>query len=78
MLTKEQYEHYKGSVEESLTYKLSGKRMVIASILSDVQEEIERGLIERANDNINIAKYLLFELPEDVLDSDGRFLKHAE
>ena len=78
MLTKEQYEHYKGSVEESSTYKLSGKRMVIASILSDVQEEIERGLIERANDNINIAKYLLFELPEDVLDSDGRFLRHAE
>jgi len=78
MLTKEQYEHYKGSVEESLTYKHSGKRIVIANILSDVQEEIERGLIERANDNINIAKYLLLVLPEDVLDSDGRFLKHAE
>lgn len=49
------------SVRDSLTYKLSGVEMVIASYLSDAQELIACGDSERARQYINIAKMLIFE-----------------
>lgn len=49
------------SVKESITYKLSGIEMVIASYLSDAQEMIAMGASEKARQYINIAKMLIFE-----------------
>ena len=49
------------NVKESLTYKLSGPGMVIASYLSDAQEMIAFNDSERARQYINIAKMLMME-----------------
>ncbi len=49
------------SVKDSLTYKLSGPGMVVASYLSDAQELIAGNDGERARQYINIAKMLLME-----------------
>ena len=49
------------NVKESLTYRLSGPGMVVASYLSDAQELIAVNDSERARQYINIAKMLLME-----------------
>jgi hypothetical protein len=49
------------SVKDSLTYKLSGPGMVIASYLSYEQELIAGNDGERARKYINIAKMLMME-----------------
>ena len=49
------------NVKESLTYKLSGPGMVVASYLSDAQEMIAFNDSERARQYINIAKMLMME-----------------
>jgi hypothetical protein len=49
------------SVKDSITFKLSGPGMVIASYLSDAQEMIAMGGTEKARQYINIAKMLMFE-----------------
>lgn len=49
------------SIEDSLTFKMSGVGMVIASYLSDAQELIEFNDKNRARQYINIAKMLIFE-----------------
>jgi len=49
------------SVKDSLTYKLSGPGMVVASYLSDAQELIAGNDGERARQYINIAKMLMME-----------------
>lgn len=49
------------NVKESLTYRLSGPGMVIASYLSDAQELIAVNDSERARQYINIAKMLMME-----------------
>ena len=49
------------SVRDSLTFKLSGPGMVIASYLSDAQELIAVNDGERARQYINIAKMLMME-----------------
>jgi hypothetical protein len=49
------------NVKESLTYKLSGPGMVVASYLSDAQELIAVNDSERARQYINIAKMLMME-----------------
>lgn len=48
-------------IEDSLTFKMSGIGMVIASYLSDAQELIEFNDKNRARQYINIAKMLIFE-----------------
>lgn len=48
-------------IEDSLTFKMSGVEMVIASYLSDAQELIEFNDKNRARQYINIAKMLIFE-----------------
>jgi hypothetical protein len=49
------------SIEDSLTFKMSGIGMIIASYLSDAQELIEFNDKNRARQYINIAKMLIFE-----------------
>jgi hypothetical protein len=52
------------SVQDSITFKLSGPGMVIASYLSDAQELIasnQSGTNEIARQYINIAKMLMME-----------------
>jgi len=48
-------------IEDSLTFKMTGIEMVIASYLSDAQELIEFNDKNRARQYINIAKMLIFE-----------------
>jgi hypothetical protein len=47
---------------ESITAKLSGLEMVVASILSDCQELTERGQSEQVRKQLNVAKFILFEM----------------
>ena len=53
---------------DSLTAKFCGLEMVVASLLSDTQELMAMGgneknpLIEQARKNLNIAKFVLFEM----------------
>lgn len=49
------------SIEDSITLKLSGPGMVIASYLSDAQEMIACGSSNDARQYINIAKMLMME-----------------
>ena len=49
------------SVKDSITFKLSGPGMVVASYLFDAQEMIAMGASEKARQYINIAKMLMFE-----------------
>lgn len=49
------------SIEDSLTFRMSGIGMIIASYLSDAQELIEFNDKNRARQYINIAKMLIFE-----------------
>ena len=52
------------SVENSLTFKLSGVGMVIAGLMSDAQEELQFGDAESARKTLNKAKALLFQTME--------------
>jgi hypothetical protein len=51
----------KEAVEKSLTFQLSGPAMVAASMMSDAQEELARGMNEEARQTLNRAKFVLFE-----------------
>jgi hypothetical protein len=55
------------SVRESLSYKFSGANMVVASLMSDAQEEIAAGMDERARQTLNRAKAVLFEIMDGNL-----------
>lgn len=69
---KRMYGMSKEDIEEqymdSLTAKFCGLEMVVASLLSDTQELMAMGgneknpLIEQARKNLNIAKFVLFEM----------------
>ena len=51
------------SIKDSITFRLSGPGMVVASYLSDAQEMIEYDSKESARQFINIAKMMMeFEL----------------
>ena len=52
---------------ESLTAKLSGLEMVVADILSDAQE---MGVNENVRKQLNIAKFILFEMLEAKRDEE--------
>jgi hypothetical protein len=47
---------------ESITAKLSGLEMVVAGILSDCQELTECGQSERVRQQLNVAKFILFDM----------------
>jgi hypothetical protein len=66
---------------ESLTAKLSGLEMVVAGILSDCQELGEMGRTEQVRKQLNVAKFILFEMMEAkreeemvLVSSDGRVI----
>ncbi len=69
---KRMYGMSKEAIEEQymngLTARLSGLEMVVAGLLSDTQELIAMGgseknpLLEQARKNLNIAKFVLFEM----------------
>ena len=48
------------SVENSITFKLSGPAMIVAGMMSDAQEEIAHGMDESARQTLNRAKFVLF------------------
>ena len=48
------------SVENSITFKLSGPAMIVAGMMSDAQEEIAYGMDESARQTLNRAKFVLF------------------
>jgi hypothetical protein len=49
---------------ESLTARLSGLEMVVAGILSDCQELTAMGRSEDVRKQLNVAKFILFEMME--------------
>ena len=53
-------EKFMESVTSSPIFELTGPGMVIASILSDVQEMIEHNMKEEARQHLNIAKHIIF------------------
>ncbi len=54
-------------IEVSVTYKLCGANMVIASLMSDAQEQMSFGDNEGARQSLNKAKYLLFLVMDNKL-----------
>lgn len=55
----EDIDGYVESVMNSLTFKFSGMNMVVMSLMSDAQEQMERGDTESARQTLNVSKYLL-------------------
>jgi hypothetical protein len=55
---------------DSITAKFSGLEMVVAGILSDCQELIERGQSERVRKQLNVAKFILFEMMDAKRDEE--------
>ena len=53
-------ENLRESVENSITFKLSGPAMIAAGMMSDAQEEIAYGMNEEARKTLNRAKWVLF------------------
>jgi hypothetical protein len=60
---------FKESVKDSFTYKFTGGYMVLASLLSDAQEQLAHGNDFQARQSLNIAKALIF----DMADGDLKF-----
>ena len=55
---------------DSITAKFSGLEMVVAGILSDCQELIERGQSERVRKQLSVAKFILFEMMDAKRDEE--------
>ena len=56
------FDAFKESVKDSITYKLSGGVMVLAGLMSDAQELMAMGDTETARQYLNRAKALMFEM----------------
>jgi hypothetical protein len=61
-------EAFKASVKGSLSYKMVGGAMCVASLLSDAQEMMAHGDTESARQTLNCAKALLFDALENKFD----------
>ena len=57
-------EAFKESVKDSFTYKATGGYMVIASLLSDAQEQLAHGDDFGARQTLNKAKALIFDMAD--------------
>lgn len=55
------------SVKNSVSYKFTGGLMSAASVLSDAQELMAMGDVERARQEINLAKLIIFEIMDGKL-----------
>lgn len=60
-------EAFKESVKQSFTYKVTGGYMVIASLLSDAQEQLAHGDDFGARQTLNKAKALIFDMADGDL-----------
>jgi hypothetical protein len=60
-------EAFKESIKDSFTYKFQGGYMVVASLLSDAQEQLAHGQDFGARQTLNKAKALLFDIMEDKM-----------
>lgn len=61
------FQAFLDSVTESLTYKFSGGNMIVASLMSDAQEQMAHGDVEGARQTLNRAKGVLFAIMENKL-----------
>ena len=57
-------EAFKESVKESFTYRTTGGYMIIASLLSDAQEQLAHGDDFGARQTLNKAKALIFDMAD--------------
>lgn len=60
-------EEFKASAKRSMTYRFSGGGMLVASLMSDAQELIERGETRLSQQTLNKAKALLFDIMENKM-----------
>ena len=58
---------YIESVKDSITYKFTGGNMVVAGLMSDAQELMAVGDVERARQTLNVAKTIMFEIMDGNL-----------
>jgi len=58
---------YVESVKDSITYKFTGGNMVVAGLMSDAQELMAVGDLERARQTLNVAKTIMFEIMDGNL-----------
>ena len=54
-------------IQGCITYQLSGANMVVAGLMSDAQEEMAMGAVERARQTLNRAKLILGEFMDGNL-----------
>ena len=54
-------------IQGCITYQLSGANMVVAGLMSDAQEEMEMGAVERARQTLNRAKLILGKIMDGNL-----------
>jgi hypothetical protein len=60
---------YIESVKDSITYKFTGGNMVVAGLMSDAQELMAVGDVERSRQTLNVAKTIMFEIMDGNLVS---------
>ena len=65
-------EAFKESIKDSFTYKFQGGYMVIASLLSDAQEQLAHGQDFGARQTLNKAKALIFDMADGGMTFDAR------
>jgi hypothetical protein len=58
---------YIESIKDSITYKFTGGNMVVAGLMSDAQELMAVGDVERARQTLNVAKTIMFEIMDGNL-----------
>ena len=58
---------YIESVKDSITYKFTGGNMVVAGLMSDAQELMAVGDVERSRQTLNVAKTIMFEIMDGNL-----------
>ena len=58
---------YIESVKQSITYKFTGGNMIVAGLMSDAQELMAHGDVERARQTLNVAKAVMFQIMDGEL-----------
>jgi hypothetical protein len=58
---------YIESVKQSITYKFTGGHMIVAGLMSDAQELMAHGDVERARQTLNVAKTIMFQIMDGEL-----------
>lgn len=65
------FQDFLDSVTDSITYKFSGGNMIVASLMSDAQEQMAFGDVEGARKTLNRAKGVLFAIMDNKLNAGG-------